>query len=424
MSSEHEGRDTTGGVADESVRRVRRALNEFLRLESAGGILLVAAAALALICANTPLMGLYEWVLKLPVTISIGQFGLSKPLLLWINDGLMAVFFLLVGLEIKREALEGELSSRDQILLPAVAAMFGLAMPAILYVWLNHDSGDALNGWAIPTATDIAFALGVLALLGSRVPLALKVFLTAIAIIDDIAAILIIAVFYSNDLSFSALIMALLGLAVMIALNRRGVTRIAAYAVPGVLMWVFMVKSGVHATLAGVLMALCIPLRAEDADGQSPARHLEHSLHPWVAFGILPLFAFANAGVPFEGLSPRDLLAPVPLGIMTGLFIGKQVGIFLATWLTVTLGLAKRPAGTTWLQIYGASVLCGIGFTMSLFIGTLAFEHGEFNFAAHVRLGVLGGSILSALAGFLILRFLSPPGAGGPDRTPASGVQA
>jgi len=408
MTTEPDDR-TAGDTSPEPARRVRRALTEFLRLESAGGVLLVASAFLALICANTPLVALYDWLLKLPVTISIGQFGLSKPLLLWINDGLMAVFFLLVGLEIKREALEGELSSRDQILLPAVAALFGLAVPAGLFIWLNHDNGDALNGWAIPTATDIAFALGVLALLGSRIPLALKVFLTAIAIIDDIAAILIIAVFYSNDLSLSALTMALLGLAVMIVLNLRGVTRIGAYAIPGVLMWVFMVKSGVHATLAGVLMALCIPLRAVDADGHSPARHLEHSLHPWVAFGILPLFAFANAGVPFEGLSPRDLLAPVPLGITIGLFVGKQLGVFLATWLAVTMGLAKRPAGTTWLQIYGASVLCGIGFTMSLFIGTLAFEHGEFNFAAHVRLGVLCGSILSALAGYSILRLLSPP---------------
>lgn len=409
MNSDTAREDMTGDAAAEPVRKIRRALTEFVRLESAGGILLVVAAVLALICANSPLIRIYEWILQLPVTVAIGQFGLSKPLLLWINDGLMAVFFLLVGLEIKREALEGELSSRDQILLPAVAALFGLALPAVLYVWINHGNGDALNGWAIPTATDIAFALGVLALLGSRVPLALKVFLTAIAIIDDIAAILIIAVFYSNDLSLFALVMALIGLGVMVVLNRRGVTRIAPYALPGVLMWVFMVKSGVHATLAGVLMALCIPLRAVDSHGHSPARHLEHTLHPWVAFGILPLFAFANAGVPFEGLSVRDLLAPVPLGIMIGLFVGKQVGVFLATWLTVTLGLAKRPAGTTWLQIYGASVLCGIGFTMSLFIGTLAFEHGEFNFAAHVRLGVLGGSILSALAGYLILRLLSPP---------------
>jgi len=418
MNSDRVPYNETGDAAAEPVRRIRRALTEFVRLESAGGILLVIAAVLALICANSPLIRFYDWILQLPLTVSIGQFGLSKPLLLWINDGLMAVFFLLVGLEIKREALEGELSSKDQILLPAVAALFGLALPAVLYAWMNHDNGDALNGWAIPTATDIAFALGVLALLGSRVPLALKVFLTAIAIIDDIAAILIIAIFYSNDLSLFALVIALIGLAVMVVLNRRGVTRIASYALPGVLMWVFMVKSGVHATLAGVLMALCIPLRAEDAHGLSPARHLEHTLHPWVAFGILPVFAFANAGVPFEGLSARDLLAPVPLGIMIGLFVGKQVGVFLATWLTVTLGLAKRPAGTTWAQIYGASVLCGIGFTMSLFIGTLAFEHGEFNFAAHVRLGVLSGSILSALAGYLILRLLGPsseaPGAASP----------
>jgi NhaA family Na+:H+ antiporter len=296
----------------EERKGIALALAEFLRLESAGGILLVIAAVVAIILANSPLHDLYRGFLTVPVTISIGQFGLSKPFLLWINDGFMAVFFLLVGLEIKREIMEGELASRDQVLLPAVAAFGGLAVPAALYVLINHDEGSALNGWAIPTATDIAFALGVLSLLGSRVPLALKVFLTAVAIIDDIAAILIIALFYSDDLSVQALMMGAIGLVTMIVMNRRGVTRIAPYALAGTFMWIFMVKSGVHATLAGVLTAFCIPLRCVDEHGHSPAKHLEHTLHPWVAFGILPLFAFANAGVSFEGLGARDLARTVP----------------------------------------------------------------------------------------------------------------
>ena len=393
--------------------RIRQSMLDFLELESAGGILLVIAAVIAMILANSPLENVYLRVLGTPMTVSIGQFGLSKPLLLWINDGLMAVFFLLVGLEIKREALEGELSSREQIVLPSIAAVGGLAVPALLYVWLNHDDGDAINGWAIPTATDIAFALGVLSLLGSRVPIALKVFLTAVAIIDDIAAILIIAVFYSDDLSTKALLLAGVGFVAMMIMNNRGVTRIAAYAIPGTLMWVFMVKSGVHATLAGVLTAFCIPLSATDAQGHSPAKHLEHGLHPWVAFGILPIFAFANAGVSFGGLTFSDLTGPVPLGIMLGLFVGKQLGAFVATWLTVKLGLARLPEGTGWLHIYGVALLCGIGFTMSLFIGTLAFEHGEFDYAAQVRLGVIEGSILSGILGYVVLRIATREKSGG-----------
>lgn len=401
-----------------SSGRIRQSMLNFLALESAGGILLVIAAMIAMVLANSPLDHLYLKVLGVPVTVSIGQFGLSKPLLLWINDGLMAVFFLLVGLEIKREALEGELSSREQIVLPAIAAVGGLAVPALLYVWLNYDDGDAINGWAIPTATDIAFALGVLSLLGSRVPLALKVFLTAVAIIDDIAAILIIAVFYSDDLSTTALLLAGVGFVAMMIMNNRGVTRIAAYAVPGTLMWVFMVKSGVHATLAGVLTAFCIPLSATDAQGHSPAKHLEHSLHPWVAFGILPIFAFANAGVSFGGLTFSDLTGPVPLGIMLGLFVGKQVGVFVATWLTVKLGLARLPEDVGWLHIYGVALLCGIGFTMSLFIGTLAFEHGEFDYGAHVRLGVIEGSLLSGILGYVVLRIATRKK---PGEIPATG---
>lgn len=400
---------TGESIQQEDTGSVRKAFREFLELESAGGILLVIAAVVAIVLANSPLQDLYERVLRVPVTVSAGQFGLSKPFVLWINDGLMAVFFLLVGLEIKREIMEGELASRDQVILPAIAAVGGLAVPALLYFLLNKDEGSALNGWAIPTATDIAFALGVLSLLGSRVPLALKVFLTAVAIIDDIAAILIIAFFYSDDLSVQALMLGAIGLVIMIVLNQRGVTRIAAYAIPGVFMWLFMVKSGVHATLAGVLTAFCIPLRATDEDGHSPAKHLEHTLHPWVAFGILPLFAFANAGVSFEGIGLKDLVTPVPMGIGLGLFLGKQIGVFLFAWLTVAAGLARLPAGTSWIQIYGAAVLCGIGFTMSLFIGSLAFEHGDFDYSAQVRLGVIQGSLMSALLGYAILRFFSKP---------------
>lgn len=388
---------------------VRRAIDEFLALESAGGILLVIAAALALVLANSPLSGLYQSLFDTRVAVIVGGLELDKSLLHWINDGFMAIFFLLVGLEIKREVLEGELSSRDQIVLPAVAAVGGLVVPAVIYLTIVGADEAARNGWAIPTATDIAFALGVLALLGSRVPLALKVFVTAVAIIDDIAAIVVIAIFYSDDLSTMALLLASLAFAVMLILNYKRVTHIAAYIIVGTFMWVFMIKSGVHATLAGVLTAVCIPLRTTTEAEESPARHLEHYLHPWVAYGILPLFAFANAGVSFEGMQAKDFYGPVPMGIALGLFVGKQVGIFIPTWLMVVSGLAKRPAGTNWLQIYGASVVCGIGFTMSLFIGGLAFEAGDFYYAAAVRMGVMEASLAAALWGYFVLRYAGKP---------------
>jgi NhaA family Na+:H+ antiporter len=390
---------------------VRRAIDEFLALESAGGILLVIAAALALVLANSPLSGLYQSLFDTRVAVIVGGLELDKSLLHWVNDGFMAVFFLLVGLEIKREVLEGELSNRDQIVLPAVAAVGGLIVPAIIYLSIVGTDEAARNGWAIPTATDIAFALGVLALLGPRVPLALKVFVTAVAIIDDIAAIVVIAIFYSDDLSMTALLLASLAFAVMLILNYKRVTHIAAYIIVGTFMWIFMIKSGVHATLAGVLTAVCIPLRTTTEEEESPARHLEHYLHPWVAYGILPLFAFANAGVSFEGMVAKDFYGPVPMGIAIGLFAGKQIGIFVSTWLVVVLGLARRPTGTTWLQIYGASVICGIGFTMSLFIGGLAFEAGDFYYAAAVRMGVMEASLAAALWGYFVLRYAgSTPG--------------
>jgi NhaA family Na+:H+ antiporter len=390
-----------------------KAFREFLRLETAGGMLLVGAAALALVLANGPLAPLYRGLLDLPVQVSVGSLVLAKPLVLWINDGLMAVFFLLVGLEIKREVLEGELSRRDQVLLPAVAALGGFVVPAAIYLWVNRGDTAAMNGWAIPAATDIAFALGVLALLKGRVPLTLKVFVTALAIIDDLLAIGVIAIFYTGDLSLPALGLAALGVAGLVVLNRAGVTRIAPYVWIGAAIWVCVLKSGVHATLAGVIVALTIPLKGRDAHGRSPLRHLEHSLHPSVAFGILPVFAFANAGVSFAGFTPADLAAPVPLGIMLGLFLGKQLGVFGMSWLVIRLGLARLPEGTSWAMLYGAALVTGIGFTMSLFIGGLAFEHGGFDHAAAVRLGVLAGSLASALAGYAVLRVSARPNGGG-----------
>ncbi len=383
----------------------RAAIQEFLQLESAGGILLVATAALALILSNSALAPLYNTVLELPFTIALGPAGLSKPLLLWINDGLMAIFFLLVGLEIKREIVEGELSSLGQIALPGAAALGGMAVPAAIYWFLNSSNPAALNGWAIPTATDIAFSLGVLALLGSRVPLALKVLLMAVAVFDDLGAIVVIAIFYTADLSSIALIVSAICLAGLAAMNFFGVRSVPAYVFVGMILWVAVLKSGVHATLAGVALGLAIPI-ARDETGHSPLRTLEHGLHPVVAFVILPIFAFANAGVSFAGMSLADIFEPVTLGIAGGLFIGKQIGIMAALALMLALGLARRPEGCSWASLYGMSMLCGIGFTMSLFIGSLAFA--DPSFAAPVRLGVLGGSLLSAVCGFLLLKLVLP----------------
>jgi NhaA family Na+:H+ antiporter len=389
--------------------RVVESLRQFLRLESAGGILLVAAAVLALGLENSPWAGAYRALLDTPVAIRIGSFEIFKPLLLWINDGLMAVFFFLVGLELKREVLAGELAKPAQAALPAVAAVGGMAVPALIYVALNRQDAVALNGWAIPAATDIAFALGVLLLLGPRVPLALKLFLMTLAILDDLGAIVIIAVFYTAQLSLAALVVSLSALALLVLMNRRGVATVAAYVFVGLIMWASLLKSGVHATLAGVALALVIPLIDPRDPKRSPLREVEHDLHPSVAYGILPLFAFANAGVPLAGVSLETLLAPVPLGIAAGLFVGKQLGVFGAAWLAVKLRLAALPAGVRWRELYGVALLCGIGFTMSLFIGSLAFEHQGQEHAAEVRLGILAGSLLSALAGYAWLRLVSRP---------------
>ena len=378
-------------------------LREFLRLESAGGIILMAAAVAALIIDNSPAAPLYDLLLTTPVSVSVGTFAIAKPLILWINDGLMAVFFFLVGLELKREMLEGELASRQQVVLPAMAAIGGMAGPALVYVLFNAGDETALRGWAVPAATDIAFALGILMLLGSRVPLALKVFLSALAILDDLGAIVIIAIFYTADMSWVSLAFAAVAIAALAALNIAGVRRVAPYILVGVFLWVCVLKSGVHATLAGVVMAFFIPLRPAQGSDHSPLRDLEHRLHPWVAFLILPVFGFANAGVNLSDFGAEQMLASIPLGVALGLFVGKQVGVFGMTWLAFRLGLARKPEGTTLLMFYGVALLTGVGFTMSLFIGGLAFDNAEY--ITMVKLGVLAGSLLSGLAGYGILRW-------------------
>jgi len=380
--------------------RLVTGIRDFLRLEAAAGIVLGVATLLALVVSNSGLAGLYGTFLDLPVELRVGALHIAKPLLLWINDGLMAIFFLLVGLEIKRELVEGELSSLRQAMLPALAAVGGMAVPALLYVACNLGNPVALRGWAIPAATDIAFAVGVLSLLGRRVPIGLKIFLLALAIFDDLGAIVIIAVFYTANLSVVSLLLAAAVLLVMLILNRLGVTRIAPYALLGIVLWVCVLKSGVHATLAGVAMALAVPMR--DADGESPLKRLEHTLHPWVAFLVVPLFGFANAGVSFAGVTGAALLDGVSLGIAAGLFIGKQIGVVGAVLACVRLGWGRLPDGVTWLGLYGVALLAGIGFTMSLFIGTLAWDNADH--AVPLRLGVLAGSLLSGIVGYVLLR--------------------
>ncbi|MDE0702726.1 MAG: Na+/H+ antiporter NhaA [Rhodospirillaceae bacterium] len=389
------------------LKRIGR-LSALLKHEAAGGVLLMLAAAAALALDNSPLAHLYDALLTIPVVVQIGALALEKPLLLWINDGLMALFFLLVGLEIKRELLEGNLSSWRQAVLPALAALGGMVAPALIYAAVNADDPMALRGWAIPAATDIAFAVGILALLGSRVPAGLKVFLLALAVIDDLGAILIIAVFYTADLSLTSLAIAGACAAVLLALNLAGVTRLLLYILVGVVMWVAVLKSGVHATLAGVIVALFIPLRTGDASTTPPLLRAEHGLHGFVALFVMPVFAFANAGVHLGGISLGDVLSPIPLGIAAGLFFGNQIGIFGLTWAGVRIGVCRLPEGVTWLHVYGASALAGIGFTMSLFIGALAFDDPAHQ--AAVRIGVLSGSLLSGLVGYAVLRWLAAGG--------------
>jgi len=380
---------------------LRRTFTRFFQLEAASGLLLIAAAILALIINNSPLSWLYTSLLDTPVVTQIGALKIAKPLLLWINDGLMALFFLLIGLEVKREVLDGQLSKPSQIVLPGAAAVGGMVVPALIYWFLNRDNPPALDGWAIPTATDIAFALGVLALLGKRVPVSLKLFLMTLAIIDDLGAIVIIAIFYSGELSSLSLGLAAACIAALVAMNRLGVVRLGPYMIIGLILWVCVLKSGVHATLAGVTLAFCIPLRTRNAE-PSPLMTLEHALHPWVAYGILPLFAFANAGLSLSGVSVESFTHHVPMGIAIGLLLGKTVGVFGLTWLAVKIGIAALPHGANWGQVLGVAILCGIGFTMSLFVGSLAFEPGVSDYAGMDRMGILTGSILAALIGYAV----------------------
>ena len=376
-----------------------RALDRFFRHDAAGGVLLMAAALLALIVANSGLSDGYHALLLKTFSILLDGEGLSKPLILWINDGLMAVFFFLIGLELKREMVEGKLKNPSDVLLPGMAAVGGMALPALVYLALNWSDPVTRGGWAIPAATDIAFAVGVLALLGKRVPAALKIFLLTLAILDDLGAILIIALFYTKELHVYYLLLALAPLAGLYLLNRSGAHRIAPFVLLGTVLWVLVLKSGVHATLAGVITAFFLPLK--DKYGKSPLHALEHALTPYVLFLIVPVFAFANAGVVLKGLTLGDLFAPLPLGIAAGLVIGKQAGVFGLTWLIVKAGWARLPHAVTWVHIYGLACLAGIGFTMSLFIGGLSFE-GPDNMN-DVRLGVLAGSLVSALLGYAAL---------------------
>jgi len=383
------------------------AFRDFLKLETASGTLLVIAAVLAMIVANSPMASFYDGLIDLPVEVRVGKLEIAKPLLLWINDGLMAIFFFLVGLELKREVLEGQLSDPREIVLPAFGALGGMLLPAAIYIWTNQGDHVALQGWAIPAATDIAFALAILGLLGSRVPLSLKIFLVSVAIFDDVGAIVIIALFYSSDLSVAALLTAAACIPALFMLNRRGVLERAPYIFIGIVMWIAVLKSGVHATLAGVLLALFIPLRDEKVE-RSPLHEIEHDLHTAVAYGILPVFAFANAGISLSGVSVDSFFHPVPLGIMTGLFVGKQVGVFLFCWLGVLLGAARLPEGLRWGHIYGVALICGVGFTMSLFIGSLAFEETGVNLLFDERLGIIAGSVLSGACGYIVLRMTLP----------------
>ena len=388
------------------IHSVRR----YLGGESSVSVLLIGATLLAMVAANTSLKMFYDMLLDVPLTVSVGSLALSKPLLLWINDGLMAIFFLLIGLEVKREFMVGELSQRSQMILPAMAAVGGMVVPALCYVALNQGDPAALKGWAIPSATDIAFSLGVLALLGSRIPPALKIFLMALAIIDDLGAIAVIALFYTSELSVMSISLALGCLLVLIVLNRMGTRHLGPYMVIGIIMWICVLKSGVHATLAGVALAFTIPLKADGSQSASPLKRLEQALHGWVNFCIIPIFAFANAGITLGSDQFETILSPVSMGVIVGLVIGKQVGVFLFTWLAVASGCTRLPNGVGWQHIYGVALLCGIGFTMSFFIASLAFEQNGAHYLIDSRTGILLGSLVSALSGYMVLHSCRSPG--------------
>jgi NhaA family Na+:H+ antiporter len=378
-------------------------INDFFKLETAGGILLIICAVLAIICANTPLQVYYDLLLSVPMGFKVGSLEVIKPMLLWINDGLMAVFFFLVGLELKRELVEGELADRRNIVLPGVGAIGGMLIPAMIYLYFNYDDPVAVNGWAIPAATDIAFALGVLMLLGKSVPVSIKIFLTSLAIFDDIGAILIIAFFYTAKISMLSLIVVGCCIPILAYMNRRNVCSRSLYILIGIIMWVATLKSGVHATLAGVVLAMFIPMRSKENPDYSPLKDMEHDLHSVVAFFILPVFAFANAGISFEGVGIDQLTHDVSIGIALGLFFGKITGVFGFCWLAIKLNLSKLPTGINWMGLLGTSALCGIGFTMSLFIGSLAFEEVGMSLFDE-RLGIIIGSVVSGVVGFVLLK--------------------
>ena len=373
----------------------------FFKLEAASGLLLLISAVIALFISNSNLSNLYFETLNRYLFVGINNFGIKMSLLHWINDALMAVFFFFVTLEIKREFLQGELSNRKQALLPIIAAIGGMLVPALIYVYINFQTGDTLNGWAIPSATDIAFSLGVLSLLGSRVPISLKVFLTALAIIDDLGAIVIIAFFYSGDLSIKYLSLLLITFIALIILNKFNIKKFIPYLLLGLILWFFTHESGIHATISGVLLATVIPHRKKEKDF-SLLTKIEHSISPYVAFGIMPLFALANAGVSLSGMNFDSLLLPVPLGILLGLFIGKQIGVFLFSIISIKLNIAQMPNNANWLKLYGVGVLTGIGFTMSLFVGNLAFVENV-QYISGVKIGVLTGSLLSTVFGYVLL---------------------
>ena len=380
-------------------------LEEFIKKESSAGITLIFVTILALLLQNSFFSAIYDAFLHTPVEVRFGAVHIDKPLYLWVNDGLMAVFFFLIGLEVKRELIEGHLSTPAQVVLPGIAAVGGMVVPALFYVYFNHGDEIAMRGWAIPTATDIAFALGILFMLGKRIPASLKVFLLALAILDDLGAIVIIALFYTVELSELSIMIATISLAVLVAMNRFGVIKKAAYIIVGVVLWVSVLKSGVHATLAGVALAFTIPIKSKDKEGNeiSLSKTMEKDLHYWVAFFVLPLFAFVNAGVDLRNVSLEQITHGVPLGIIAGLFLGKQLGVFAFSFAAIKLGLAKLPSQSTWLQLYGVSILTGIGFTMSLFVDSLAFPDDSIYQQAD-KLAILLASLLSGVAGYLVLR--------------------
>ncbi len=384
------------------------AFKKFMRFESSGGILLMVAVVLAMLIKNSPLSDLYIQFLNINGVAQIGSLKLEKPLFLWVNDAWMAIFFFLVGMELKREVLYGYLSDKSQLMLPLAAAVGGMVTPALIYLYFNQHDMVAAQGWAIPTATDIAFALGVLSLLSNRIPVSLKVFLMTVAVIDDLGAIVVIAFFYTSQLSTASMLAGLFFIIGLLLLNRFNVKHLAAYILMGIALWICVLKSGVHATLAGVIIGLMIPGRGKRDDTHSLLEDTIHKLHPWVAFAILPMFAFVNAGIAFEGMSFGRLFEPIPLGILMGLAIGKPVGVMLFSALVISCGLAKLPPNMNWTRLLGVALLCGIGFTMSIFVGSLAFQEADIGYARIDRLAIILASLLASIAGYTVLRLSCP----------------